>query len=180
MKKLISLLLFTSIILLTSCTNTNLTAKDAVRSYFDSYITLDSTITEQLDDYVNNEELTPSQKEIYKEILKKQYSSLNYKITNETYEEDIAYITTKITVLDYLKVQNEASSYLRQNYQEFSNDEGTYDRSKFLDYKLDKMQSVTDTIEYEIEFKIVKEQNKWHVTQLSKDDLQKIHGIYEN
>jgi hypothetical protein len=41
------------------------------------------------------------------------------------------------------------------------------------------MKNATDTRNYEIEFKVVKEDGDWDVSQLSNDDLKKIHGIYE-
>ena len=40
------------------------------------------------------------------------------------------------------------------------------------------MNNTQNTIDYEIEFKLIKEQNDWKVSQLSSSDLEKIHGIY--
>lgn len=181
MKKLniLLVLLLTTVFFITGCGNTNLTAKEAVRDYLEMYVTLDNKVLDQLDEYVNQEDFTEAQKNTYKEILKKQYSSLNYKFIDEKYEEDKAYITTKITVLDLVNVQNNASSYLKESPDEFNSEDGTYDKNKFLDYKLNLMKEVTDTIEYEIEFKVIKEKNEWIVSQLSNDDLLKIHGAYE-
>lgn len=180
-RKIILILLFlTSILLIgAGCESNNLTAKEAVRDYLEKYITLDSSVLKQLDEYTDKENFTDVQKNTYKDILKKQYSSLSYSFIDERYEENTAYITTKIEVLDLVNVQNEAAKYLNDNSAEFNNDEGKYDKNKFLDYKLDLMSGVTKTIEYEIEFKVLKEGNNWVVSQLSNDDLLKIHGAYE-
>ena len=41
------------------------------------------------------------------------------------------------------------------------------------------MNESTAMVEYNINFKVMKnEQKKWEVVQLSNDDLEKIHGIY--
>ena len=41
------------------------------------------------------------------------------------------------------------------------------------------MEQATDTISHEVEFKVVNEgDNKWVVSQLSNEALEKIHGIY--
>ncbi len=40
------------------------------------------------------------------------------------------------------------------------------------------MKDATETVDYELELKVVKNNNDWDVTQLSVEDLEKIHGIY--
>ena len=51
--------------------------------------------------------------------------------------------------------------------------------SKYLDYKLEQMKAATETTTHSIVIKVVKDDNDWDVSQLSSEDLQKIHGIYE-
>ena len=63
--------------------------------------------------------------------------------------------------------------------EEFNDDKGVYDVGKYLSYKLSQMQEATDTKDYEIEFKVIKNNGDWDVSQLSDDNLKKIHGIYE-
>ena len=43
---------------------------------------------------------------------------------------------------------------------------------------MDKMKAATETIDYELELKVVKSDGDWDVTQLSTSALEKIHGIY--
>ena len=48
-----------------------------------------------------------------------------------------------------------------------------------MDYKLDQMQKNNDTVEYTINFNLTKDDNgNWQITELSQEDLEKIHGIY--
>ena len=54
-----------------------------------------------------------------------------------------------------------------------------YDVNKFIAYKLNEMKMVTETVEYTIEFYVVKTSDGWTVSSLSTSDLEKIHGIYD-
>jgi hypothetical protein len=47
-----------------------------------------------------------------------------------------------------------------------------------MDYKLDKMTEEMDTVSYTIDIKVEKEGDNWKVVQLSNENLEKIHGIY--
>lgn len=176
-RKIAIFLLMIGSLLLSGC-GENMTAKDAVRDYLEMYVTLDNRVVEQLDDFVNKEDLTEEQKNVYKEVLKKEYTSLSYSIENETYDNDVAYITTKIHVIDLYKVQKDALYYFEEHKEEFNDEDGNYDKSKFLDYKLEQMMLATDTTSYEIEFKVIEEDNHWTVSQLSNESLEKLHGIY--
>ena len=179
MKKVIIIasLLFAGL-LLVGCDLDEMTAREAVVEYLDMYRSQDPDLIEQLDEYVDEEDLTDEQKQEYKKIIEKEYSSLTYDIVNEKYEGDIAYITTKITVIDLYKAQTDAVNYFNDHNEEFNDDEGNYDKEKFMDYKLQKMKEASDLIVYTIDFKVVKDGDDWKVSQLSNDDLEKIHGIY--
>ncbi len=155
------------------------TPSKAVEEYLDRYIDNSDVVMEELDDYVaDRNELDDEQKDTYKEILKKQYSDLKYEITDEKYDGDTATVTVKLTVYDLYKVQKDADKHLADNADEFKNDEGVYDASKFIKYKLDQMKDTTDTIDYTLEVNVTKVDNAWQVEQLSNEALQKIHGIY--
>ena len=80
--------------------NKNLTAKDAVVEYLNGYINNDESIVNELNDYVDSEDFTDEQKELYKRILLKQYKTLTYNIVNETYDGDKATVVTRIRVID--------------------------------------------------------------------------------
>lgn len=180
MKKIIvSLCILLGVFSLSGCSWTKSTAKDAVKVFLDQYKNLSANVLTDLEDVIKNENFTDEQADIYRDILKKQYSDLKYEIVNETYDGDTAQVETKITVYDLYKVQNDAASYLNENQNEFVDDNGTYDENLFLDYKLDKMKKMTDTVEYTIIFNVTKDKDdKWQVKEISDDDLEKIHGIY--
>lgn len=153
-------------------------AEDAVSDYLNQYKNLSDTITTDLATLTDDEDLNDDQKEVYNEVLKKQYQDLTYEIVNAEYDGDTAVVTTKITVYDLYKAQSDASIYLSENLDKFNDDNGIYDNEKYLDYKLKQMKDMTETVEYTIDFNVKKVDDKWTVEQPSTTDLEKIHGIY--
>ena len=172
MKKVYKLLLVVSICLvLAGCGCMKKTAKGAVQDYLNQYKNLSSNVISSMDDVVNDENLTDSQKEKYRDILKRQYQDLKYEIVNEKYDGDNATVEVKITVYDLYKVQKDANNYLTNS--------GVYSNDLFMNYKLDKMKKVTDTVEYNITFNVTKDdKGNYKVNDLSNSDLEKIHGVY--
>ena len=179
MKKILFCLLFLFCsVLLVGC-GEEMTPTEAVRDYMEGYVTLDDNVVNQLNEYVKtNETLSDEQRDVYKEILRKQYSSLTYDIKSEKIEGDTAYVNVTINVKDLYKIQKETNEYYEQNKDEFNDDEGLYNVALFVDYQLDKMKAATETVSYDLELKVVKNAGDWDVTQLSNSDLEKIHGIY--
>ena len=109
MKKIIILLL--PILFLLGCENTLNTPTSKVESFFKKYQTLDKNVLLDLDNYIDkNNKLTKKQKEEYKEVLKKQYQNLSYKIKNEEVEKDVSIVETEIEVLNYSNI-NEKDIY---------------------------------------------------------------------
>jgi len=179
MKKILFGLMFLLCSFLLVGCGEEMTPTEAVRDYMEGYVTLDDSVINQLNDYVkSNETLTDKQRDVYKEILRKQYSSLTYDIKNEKIEGNTAYVKLKINVKDLYKIQKETNEYYEQNKDEFNDDDGLYNVALFVDYQLDKMKAAVDTVSYDLEVKVVKNAGDWDVTQLSNSDLEKIHGIY--
>ena len=179
MKKVYKLLLVVGICLvLAGCGCMKKTAKASVQDYLNQYKNLSSNVISSMDDVVNDENLTDSQKEKYRDILKRQYQDLKYEIVNEKYDGDNATVEVKITVYDLYKVQKDANNYLTNNGDEFK-ENGVYSNNLFMNYKLDKMKKVTDTVEYNIIFNVTKDdKGNYKVNDLSNSDLEKIHGVY--
>ena len=176
MKKLVNVFAFLLIIItLTGCSKS---AKMIVEEYLARYNSLNADVLNDMNIIVNMENIPDEDKETYSSIFKKQYADLQYKVLEEEYDGDEAIIKVKISVYDYYKVQKEASSYLANNADEFNDENGIYDSSKFIKYKLEKMKMATDKVDYTIDFYVVKNDNKWVVSSLSNADLEKIHGIY--
>lgn len=179
MKKLFGgLIVILSCILITGCSCSKKGAKGAVEDYLNQYKNLSSNVISDINRVVDKEDLTDAQKEKYRDVLKRQYQDMKYKVINESYDGDNATIEVKITVYDYYKVGKDANTYLNNNQDEFK-ENGTFSNSLFMDYKLDKMKNVTDTVEYDITFNVTKDDNdNYKVSDLSQSDLEKIHGIY--
>ena len=181
MKKILKVMLvMVFAITLAGCSCMQKTAKTRVEEFLDQYRNLSASVLGDLDEVVDSETtLSEEQKEKYRDVLKKQYSDLKYEIVDETYDGDTAVVEAKITVYDLYKAQKDASTYLENNRDEFNDENGTYDSSKFMDYRLEQMQDITDTVEYTISFNLTKDNSgNWQINELSQDDLEKIHGIY--
>lgn len=180
MKKVIaSLTVIMCCLFLVGCGCTKKTAKGAVEDFLDQYKNLSASVLSDLENVIEQENFQDTQEEKYRDILKKQYSDLKYEILDETYDGDTAVVRAKITVYDLYKAQADAANHLNGHMDEFKGENGNYDNNLYLDYKLDQMKKVTDTVEYTIEFNLVKNDNdNWKVNDLSNADLEKIHGIY--
>ena len=174
MKKILYIVLI--LFYITGCGNN--TAKMAVEEHLNKYRNLDSEVLVSLENVINNKDLTNDQQEKYRSVLKKQYQDLAYEIVKEEYNDNISYVTVKVSVYDLFRAQSDASIYLSNNPEEFYNDNNEYDVTKYIDYKLDKMNDMLDKVEYTIVFTVYKEDDNYIVEDLTADDLEKIHGVY--
>lgn len=156
----------------------NLSARETVSQYLDLYVNLDSQVVGQLEELASKEYTNHRLKDLYIDVMKSQYSTMHYQIVSERYDGDEAYITTRITVRDLYKVQRDANAYLNEHPENFRLSNGDYDEEKFLNYKLEEMDKTVTTTMYDIEIKLLKQDEKWEVMQPTNQDLEKIHGIY--
>ena len=175
MKKI--LVIVSTLLMVVGCSCSNDKAADAVEKYLNDYKALTDNVLADIDELVENEDLTDKGKETYKEVLKRQYRDLIYTIENEDYDGDTAKVTVKITVYDLYKAQKDASEYLSNHPDEFLTD-GEYDNDLYMDYKLEQMRDMNDTVSYNIVFNVTKTDGKWYVEQPSDEVLEKIHGVY--
>ena len=176
MKRVLYNIFIVMFLLLTAC-SLNSTPTSSVESLLAKYNNNDEEIVVELDDYVNDSELTKDQAKKYKEVYLKQFKDMKYEIKNETIDGDSAVVKVQVTVYDYYSVESAANEYLKTHPDEFkTNDE--YDKSLFIDYKLKKYKEVNDTVDYTIDFTLTKVDNKWEVNELTNEQLEKIHGVY--
>jgi len=178
MKKI--LLIFSiclTFILTTACSLGN-TPTSAVERLFARYNNQDEEIIVELEDYINNSELTDEQNEKYKNLYLRQFKDMKYEIKEEKIDGDQATVTAQITVYDYFGTDKESNEYLKTNPDEFKKD-GQYDDSLFNDYKLSKLESTNKTVDYTIEFELTKVDNEWQINELNNEQLEKIHGVYQ-
>jgi len=175
MKKLLIFLFL--LLTITGCGADN-TPKKEVQKLFSNYNNLSSDLLIQLDSVMESENLTESQIKKYKEVLKRQYKDLKYKINDEIISNDTAIVSAEVEVYDLAKVIDDADEYLKNNKDEFYNNE-KLDNEKFWNYKLDKMLESNEKIKYTIDFSLTKLDGKWTLDELLESDRQKIHGIYK-
>lgn len=178
MKKVYKMIVLICFLFLFSGCGEKMTVRSAVDDFFNRYHTLDAVIVDQLNSYVKGEDLNDSQEEVYKEILRREYTNLEYEIVGEEYVDEESIVHVKIWVYDLYKAQKNALDYFQEHMDEFKDEDGNYDREKFMDYKLEQMKNMNDKKEYELELRVVKEDNGYRVKQLTNEELEKIHGIY--
>lgn len=168
MKKI--MYLFIVLVLLVGCSLSN-TPESKTEDLLSKYQRLDKEITSEIDNVVNEEELTESQKDRYRKVIEKQYRNLMYEIKDEKIDGDTAVVTTQIEVLDYKKAINEVSAEYKGK-----ND---YTVEEYNNVKLDKLEKVKDKVTYTIDFKLTKDKNgTWSLSSLSNETIKKIQGMY--
>lgn len=177
MKKIKIVLMLLCSLLLTACFN-QLTPSEKVEDLLNKYIQNDPSLLEELDTYLDKQDLRQDQREKYGNIIKNEYSTIKYTITDERIEGDSAKVTLTIVVRDLYKSSKEAGEYLLNHSQEFYQN-GVYDKEKFIDYKLSLMENGTDTKEYTIEIDLKNRDDNWIILELDNATLEKLHGIYD-
>jgi len=176
MKKLLIFLIL--LLAIVGCGKDETTPKGEVQKLFSNYNNLSSDVLIQLDSVMESENLTKEQKAKYKNILKRQYEDLKYKINDEVISEERAIVSVDVEVYNLHKAIDESNEYLELNKEEFYVDE-EYDNDKFWDYKLDKMLEEKERINYTIDFSLTKIDDEWKLDDLLETDRQKIHGLYK-
>ncbi len=161
------------LILITGCSKKT-TVKEATSTYLNNYINLDETVLLQLNNQANRYYKDEIIKNKYIDLLKKQYSNLEYNIVKEKYDGEFAYATVDIKVFDLYEAQKRAV----ENIESFLLEDGTYDEIKFTLYKLDLMLETNKKINSTITIKLLRNDDNWEVLQLSNENLEKLHGIY--
>ena len=171
MKRLYIIILL--LVLLTGCSK-KITVKEATSNYLNNYINLDKGVINQLNEHANRYYKNEQIKNKYIDVLKRQYSSLEYKIIKERYDGEFAYAIVEVKGYDLYKAQKQAL----ENINNYLLEDGTYDKDSFNLYKLDIMLTTNNKIDNIITIKLMKNDNDWEVLQLSNENLEKLHGIY--
>ncbi len=176
MKKVLIFLFF--ILIISGCGKNTDTPTSEVKRLFSNYNSLSSDVLIQLDSVMESEDLSDEQIVKYKEVLKRQYEDLKYKINDEVISDDKAIVSVEVEVYNLVKAIDESEEYLENNKDEFYKDD-KLDSSKFWDYKLDKMKEEKERVKYTIDFSLTKIDDKWNLDELLETDRQKIHGLYK-
>ena len=191
-----------SLILLSGCAMDNTPTK-RVEKFLNNYTSNNQSVLEQLKEMVDSDSLmTEDQKNTYSNIMKKQYKDMTYVIKDEVIDGNNATVTAEIEVYDYYKINKETEEYYTKNPNEFKADNGlvgdivdsakkaasdvkdavteTTSNSKYVEYRLDKLNDAKDRVKYTIDFNLTKVNNKWTLNDIDDATRQKIHGLYEH
>jgi DNA primase catalytic subunit len=159
------------VIILTGCNlNNNPTSKveEALSKYqmLDKDISIDNSI-EML---TNGDDLTETEKEKYKKIIKKQYQNLSYEIKNEKVDGNTAIIETQIKVIDYKKAIENLDNEI---------DKTNYTTEQYNEQKIEKLNKAKDKVTYTIEFSVTKDSDgNWNLDKITSTEEQKLLGLY--
>lgn len=195
MKKRLIILLSIFGLLVSGCGNSN-TPTSKVEEFLGKYQTMDSDVLTQLDNIISNDtSMNDTQKKDYQALMEKQYQNLSYKIKNEKIDGDQATVLVEIEVFDYANSILESRKYYNEHRDEFESDDSFNNDQKdesdeivggeidnlasFIEYKIKQLKDVTDKAKYEITFHLTKEDGEWVIEDISDEDRQKIHGLYE-
>ncbi|MBE6147701.1 MAG: hypothetical protein E7168_05170 [Firmicutes bacterium] len=162
------------------CGNMMNTPTKKVEEFLSKYQRMDKAVLNQLDEVIATAgTMTSEQKEKYRELMKKQYKNLSYKIKDDIEDGNGATVEVEIEVYDYATAISESESYMLLHKDEFINSESNeIDDEKFMGYKLDKMNETKEKIKYTINFTLTKEDSKWELDDITDIDIQKLHGLY--
>ena len=177
MKKKILIFLFLSLIVV-GCGKTTTSPRVEVQKLFNNYNSLSSDLLIQLDSVMSTEDLTDEQKLNYKDILKRQYEDLKYKINSEVISGENAIVNVDVEVYNLVKAMDDSDKYLEEHKEEFYVDD-KFDSKKFWDYKLNKMKDINERVNYTMDISLTLIDGKWHLDELLEVNRQKIHGLYK-
>ncbi len=168
MKKIIFIFIF--LIILVGCSLSN-TPTSKVEELLMKYQTLDKDIKDNINEVVDEENLTNDQKERYRSLIEKQYKNLVYEVKEEKYDGDNATVTVEIEVYDYKKaINNIANYYINQE---------NYTLEEYNNEKLKALESVNEKVIYTIDFEVTKDSNSnWKLLNLDNETIKKILGMY--
>lgn len=175
MKKLLTIAFF--VIMLFGCNLTN-TPSNKVSQYLDNFNQLSDDVILDVESKVSNENLSNSNKDIYKKVLSRVYQDMKYEIKDESINGDKAIVTVKITVYDLYKSKEESDIYMNENTSEFYKTDNTFDSNLYDEYRLNKMLNQTETVDYEITFNLNKKDGEWVLDIPDRVMLEKLNGLY--
>ena len=166
MKKKV-LFLVLPILFLVGCTMAN-TPTSKVEALFTKYQTLDNDIDVGINDILEEQNLSESQKERYRDILEKQYKNLTYQIKEELIDGDTATVITEVEVTD-----------LKKTISDLVFDSTVYTKETYDEEKLYRLEQAKDKVKYTLELTLTQNTNdEWNLDALTNEQIKKIQGMY--
>ena len=135
------------------------TPTSKVESLFNKYQTLDTDIDTGISSILDEQNLSESQKERYREILENQYKNLTYQIKEEMIDGDTATVTVEIEVID-----------LKKSINGLIFDSNVYTKETYDEEKLNRLEKAKDKVKYTLELTLTKTDNdeEWKLNALTK------------
>lgn len=156
MKKKLFIFLTISILFLTACDLGN-TPTAQVEEYLSKYQRLEKNFDKEkefLSTYLNLDK-----EKIEDKVIKRQYQNLTYEIKNEKIDGLDANVEVSIEVYDYAKILNNTKLTEEE--------------------KQDKIKKQKERINYTLKINLTKnKQNKWVLNSITKEEKEKLLGIY--
>lgn len=178
MKKILYIIL--TVILLTGCGQISNTPTKQVEGFLNKYQTLDQNVLDDLENVISEEDMfDQTNKEKYRDVIKKQYKDLTYYIKEERVDGDKAIVTVEIIVYDFVSTISEAENYKNNHSDEFKDENGKFSQTKYVDYVIQQLSKTKDKVKYTLDLSLTKTEDKWKLDALDSDTEEKILGIYE-
>ena len=169
MKKKLALLvlLVLPVFFLVACSMSN-TPTSKVEELFSKYQKMDDDIDNGISSVLDEQNLSVSQKERYRDILEKQYKNLTYQIKDEIIDGTNATVITEIEVTD-----------LKKSINDLVFDSNIYTKETFDEEKLNRLEQANEKVKYTLEITLTKDSNdEWKLNALTNQQIKKIQGMY--
>ena len=155
------------------------TPSKSVEQYLSGYNNLIEDILTDIETTVLSENINEDNKNLYRDILKRQYKDLKYEIKDEEINGDDAVVKVTVSVYDYNKVDKDAFEYMNSHMNEFNDETNNFSNDMYYKYKFDLMNKTSDKFDYDLVFKLHKTNDMWVLEQPDRETLEKLNGFYK-
>lgn len=161
------LLFLIPLLFLVGCEMSN-TPKGRVESLMMKYQKVDIDISNGINNIIDEQSMTETQRGRYRSLLERQYKNLSYEIKDEKIDGNNATVTVEIEVIDYKKAINDLLF-----------DNTIYTKETYDDEKLNRLESALDKVTYTLDISLSKDEDgEWKINALTNEDIKKIQGMY--
>jgi len=168
MKRLLLVLIISLFII--GCDKMGSTPISKVENLLNQYQTLDNNITSEIENVIDDDNLSNEQKNRYRKIIEKQYKNLTYEIKDDIIDKDTAIVTVSIEVLNYKEAIDKLNLELHNQ---------DYNMSEYTRQKLDKLEEVDEKVMYTMDFNLnLNEDEEWKLEPLTNVQKKKMQGMY--